>query len=159
MKEDAEMKVKQCFFAGHRDAPSDIFPQLLESVYQSVQNQRIQEFIVGNHGNFDYLAAQAVLKVKEKYPAIKLFLLLPYYSANINQILPQGFDGTYYPPDMEKVPQRFAIVTANRYVAAHSDYLIAYVWQVGSNSAKLVEYAKRKGITVDNIAAEEYKNH
>ena len=39
-----------------------------------------------------------------------------------------GFDGTYYPPDMERVPRRVAIVRANRYMVNHVNYLIAYAW-------------------------------
>ena len=66
----------------------------------------------------------------------------------------EGFDGTFYPPGMESVPRKAAIVRANRYVVDHVDYLIAYVWHPASNARELVEYAKRRenrnliGITV-----------
>ncbi len=46
---------------------------------------------------------------------------------------PPGFDGTFYPPGMETVPKRAAIVRANRYMVDHSDYLIAYAWHPASN--------------------------
>ena len=36
-----------------------------------------------------------------------------------------GFDSTFYPPGMESVPRKVAIVRANRYVVDHVDYLIA----------------------------------
>ena len=57
---------------------------------------------------------------------------------------PKGFDGTYYPPDMERVPRRVALVRANRYMVDHVDYLIAYAWHPASNAQELVEYAKLK---------------
>lgn len=69
---------------------------------------------------------------------------------------PWGFDGTFYPPGMENVPRRFAIVRANRYMVDHVDYLIAYAWHPASNARNLVEYAEnltRRGLlAVCNIA-------
>lgn len=57
--------------------------------------------------------------------------------------MPDGFDGTVYPPGMESVPHRFAILKANRDVVDHADYLIAYVRHPASNARKLMEYAQR----------------
>lgn len=51
----------------------------------------------------------------------------------------------FYPPGMEKVPYRAAIVAANRYVVDHVDYLITYAWQPGSNARSLMEYARKRG--------------
>lgn len=45
---------------------------------------------------------------------------------------------------MEKVPKRYAIVRANRYVIDHVDYLIGYPWHPASNARELVEYAKKR---------------
>ena len=63
---------------------------------------------------------------------------------------------SFYPPGMEKVPKRFAIVRANRYMVAHCDYLIAYVWHTASNARELLEYAqrleKRGRIHTENLA-------
>lgn len=67
---------------------------------------------------------------------------------------PNGFDYTYYPPEMERVPRRFAIVRANRYMVDHVDHLIAYVWHTASHARELLEYAQRRqdrglmGVTV-----------
>ena len=53
---------------------------------------------------------------------------------------------------METVPRRFAIVQANHRMVDGSDYLIANAWQPGSNSLKLVKYARRKKhIQVTNL--------
>ena len=69
---------------------------------------------------------------------------------------PPGFDNTYYPPGMEKVPRKLAIVRANRYMVDHADYLIAYAWHPASNARDLVEYAERmsqsSSLKVENIA-------
>lgn len=69
---------------------------------------------------------------------------LPYHPAERPIETPEGFDNTYYPPGMEKVPRQLAIVRANRYVVDHVDYLIAYAWHELSNAFELVEYAKSR---------------
>ena len=56
---------------------------------------------------------------------------------------PAGFDGSFYPPGMECVPRRLAIIRANRYLVDTSDFLIAYAPYPG-NARKLVEYARRR---------------
>lgn len=104
----------------------------------------VTEFIVGNYGGFDRMAAKAVIAAKERYPQITLSMLTPYHPAERPIELPRGFDNTFYPPGMENVPHRFAIVRANRYMVDHVDYLIAYVWHPASKSRELLEYAQKK---------------
>ena len=67
--------------------------------------------------------------------------LFLYHPSEQSIEIPAGFDNTYYPPDMEKVPRRLAIVRANRYMVDHVDYLIAYAWHPASNARELVKYA------------------
>lgn len=136
--------MKSCFFIGHREASSEILPALIDEVERHIVEYGVTEFIVGNYGGFDCMAAKAVIAAKERYPTITLSLLISYHPAERPMELPQGFDNTFYPPGMEKVPRRFAIVRANRYMVDHVDYLIAYVWHPASNARELVEYARKR---------------
>lgn len=136
--------MKSCFFIGHRDAPEDIFPVLELVVEQHIIQLGVTEFIVGSYGRFDSLAAAAVRAAKKRYPQIVLLRLIPYHPAERPVVLPQGFDGTFYPPGMETVPHKLAIVRANRYMVDHTDCLIAYVWHTASNAAQLLAYAKKR---------------
>ena len=136
--------MKSCFFIGHREASSELFPILTQVVEKHISEYRVTYFIVGGYGNFDHLAAKAVISLKQQYPQITLSLLIPYHPAERPIETPTGFDNTYYPPGMEKVPRKLAIVRANRYVVDHVDYLIAYAWHPASNARDLVEYAKRR---------------
>ena len=68
-------------------------------------------------------------------------LLLHYHPGERPVKLPDGFDGSLYPPNMEKVPKRLAIVQANHYAVDTSGHLIAYAWKPGGNIRKIVEYA------------------
>lgn len=136
--------MKSCFFIGHRETSPDILPALISVVEQHIVNHDVREFFVGNYGNFDRLAASAVISVKERHPEITLSMLIPYHPAERPIEPPHGFDNTFYPPGMESIPRRFAIVRANRYMVDHVNYLIAYAWHPASNARELVEYAKKR---------------
>lgn len=136
--------MKSCFFIGHREASIEVLPALIEAVKQHITDYGVTEFIVGDYGGFDRMAAKAVIAAKEQHPAINLSMLIPYHPTERPIELPQGFDNTFYPPGMEKVPRRLAIVRANRYMVDHVDYLIAYAWHPASNSRNLLEYAQKR---------------
>lgn len=136
--------MKKCFFIGHRESPAEVWPALVDAVEHHIEQYGVLDFYVGSYGNFDRLAARAVILAKQTHPEITLSLLLPYHSVERTGELPPGFDGSYYPVGMETVPRRFAIVRANRYMIEQAEFLIAYVRHPASNAEKLVEYAKRR---------------
>ena len=84
-----------------------------------------------------------------------LTLLLPY-AFDRPESKPAGFDYVLYPDGLEKVPKRFAIIRANRYMIEHSSHLIAYVSHPSWGSRDILEAAlrrqKRGLIKVTNLA-------
>ena len=136
--------MQSCFFIGHREATDSLLPQLIKIV-ENLVNQGVTDFVVGHYGGFDRVAACAVRQVKARYPQISLTMLIPYHPAERPLPLPAGFDGSFFPPGMEKIPRRFAILRANRYMADHADVLVAYVWHPASNAHALLEYAEKRG--------------
>lgn len=132
-----------CFFIGHREAPDSLLPQLSAEIERHITEYGVTEFIVGKYGHFDTLAAKCVKAAKKRHPEVTLTLLLPYHPYDHPTPTPAGFDGTFYPPGMETVPKRAAIVRANRYMVEHSEYLIAYAWHPASNAREVVEYAQK----------------
>lgn len=142
------MSGKKCFLIGHRDAPDALGPALAEEIERHITLYGVTEFLVGCHGNFDRLAARALCAAKKRHPQVTLTLLLAYHPAQRASPLPEGFDGSLYPPGMEGTPQRFAIPKANRYALGVCQYLIAYAWQPGSNAVKLVEQVRASRRTV-----------
>ena len=133
-----------CFFIGHREAPEALLPLLEEAVERHIVEYGVTDFMVGNYGHFDALAARAVMTAKQRHQEVTLFLLLPYHPYDQPIAPPKGYDGTFYPPGMEGTPHRAAIVKANRYMVAHSSHLIAYVWHAASNARDILEYAQRR---------------
>lgn len=137
--------MKTCFFIGHREADERLLPELMSVVERLIIEEQVSCFYVGGYGGFDRIAASAIKRSKQNHPEITLMLVLPYHPAERPVEIPHGFDGTYYPEGMEKVPRRFAIVKANEIMVNTSDWLIAYVRHGASNSRKILEYAQHRG--------------
>lgn len=136
--------MKTCFFIGHREAPDSLLPILDAEVERHITEYGVTDFVVGGYGRFDTLAAQCVKVAKKRHPGITLTLLLPYHPYDRPKPTPSGFDSAFYPPGMETVPKRLAIVQANRHMVDHSQFLIAYAWHPASNARNLVEYARKR---------------
>ena len=149
--------MKTCFFIGHHNVPETVRPLLDAAVERHITEYGVTRFIVGHYGTFDRMAASAVIRAKAKYSGITLLLLLPYHPAERKIPLDEGFDGSYYPEGMEKVPRRFAIVRANEYVIRHiCDYLITYDCYIATKTHDFVKIARireaKGGLSVENIA-------
>ena len=144
--------MKTCFFIGHRDAPESIYDRLLSAVKRHISEYGVTDFVVGRYGNFDRLAARAVMEAKQHHHNVSLTLLMPYYHADAEP-LPDGFDGSLFPDGLETVPKRAAILRANQYMIHHCDYMIVYDAGRIGNTRTLVYQARRiKGLQIDNIA-------
>ena len=132
-----------CFFIGHRDAPESLMIELEDAIECHILQYGVREFVVGQYGRFDGMAAKAVRKAKQRYDGIRLTLLLAYYNSKI--MIPEGFEDSLYPEGMERVPKHAAIVRVNRYMIDHSDYIIAYDMGRIGNTREMLQYAiKRK---------------
>lgn len=132
-----------CFFIGSRYATSAVQKPLDEAIERHIVEYGVEEFVVGHYGSFDLEVIAALRRAKKRHPEVTLLLLTPYHPHDRPIEPPEGFDGTYYPEGMERVPKKLAIIRADRYVVDHSDYLIAYIHGVG-RSRDLAEYARRR---------------
>ena len=151
------MEAKNCFFIGHRDTDAEIYPMLLSEVERHVTEYGVTDFFVGHYGCFDRMAAQAVKEIKKRHPAVRLMLVLPYHPAIRPTETPEGFDGTYYPWESERIPKRLAIIKTNQRMVDTCDYLIAYAFHFLGGSGQIVEHARKREeqglICVANLAA------
>ena len=138
------ISVSVCFFIGHRDAPSQVRELLESAVERHICLYGVTDFYVGRYGRFDSMAANAVKSAKTRHPGVTLTMLLAYHPYERPIQTPDGFDGTFYPPNMETVPRRYAIVRANRYMVMSSDYLIAYDAGYVGNTRELVTFAHKR---------------
>ena len=143
--------MKSCFFIGHREADERLLPMLTAAIERLITEEQVSFFYVGGYGGFDRIAATAVKRMKLQHPEIILMLVLPYHPGERPIETPNGFDGTYYPEGLEKVPRRYAIVRANEIMAKQSDWMISYVRHGASNSRRILEYAQKQGTACINI--------
>lgn len=146
--------MKSCFFIGHREAPDSIRPVLERAIEFHITEFGVKHFCVGNYGRFDRLTQSALAQAKLNHPDITIQMLLPYHPSEHKIDVPLTFDGSFYPPGMETVPYHAAIARANRYMADTSDYIIAYVWHTASNAWSVLEYARKRGAHIENLAKE-----
>jgi len=147
------MKMKNtCCFIGHSQIYEDISKPLADAVERHIAEYGVTDFLVGNYGAFDRMAATAVKAAKARHPGILLYLMLPYHPER-GRSLPdrEGYDGFVYPEEMEGVPFRRAIPRLNQLMVNDSDCAIVYVRYPFGGAATTLEYARRKGLTIINL--------
>lgn len=137
-----------CFFLGHRDTPLSILPQIRTAIEYHILTHGVTIFYVGHYGAFDRMVTQALTEMKTRFPHIHLYRVIPYHPSVRAVAVPPLFDGTYYPPQMEHVPPRYAIIHANRAMIDHANYIIAYCVHSLGNTHSFIRYANQKGKTV-----------
>ncbi|MBQ3496688.1 MAG: hypothetical protein IJA73_01055 [Oscillospiraceae bacterium] len=135
---------KSCFFIGHHDTGNELCPLLAESVERHITEYGVTDFFVGDHGNFDSMAAAAVAEAKTHHPEVCLTLVLAYHPAERTVRVPNACDSIYYPWEGERILKRYAIVKTNRYMVQTCSYLIANAWHHFGGTGQIVDYARKR---------------
>ena len=156
---------KSACFTGHRTIKTDMnsFSALLLSVIeQMITDRNITDYYAGGAYGFDAMASLSVLRLKEKYPEVRLHLILPCSNeeqtegwntkrkAEFEQIIGLS-DSVEYVSEhktMTCMKERNA-----RLVELASECCIAY-WNANnkrSGTGQTVRMAQKKGLEVINI--------
>lgn len=140
------MKDKIVCFAGHRNewhcvGVEEKLPIILEELIQKGYNV----FYDGNYGAFDQICASAVLKLKYKYPYIKIIRILTYYHHDKERYeLPSYYDGSML-PEIEELHYKQKIVKRNEWIVDNSDIVICHIQQTYKSGAyRTLKYAQKK---------------
>ena len=141
-----------CSFFGHRDTTASIYPQLIECIETLIKERKIQYFIVGDNGRFDNMVLTALRELKQKYSYIRYNIVLAYVPSEQTKYESYISEETFLPAGIESVPKRFAIPWRNRWIAKKSDIVICYVSHPWGGAAYSVEYARRQGKEIINLA-------
>ncbi len=155
------MKDKTCCFTGHRILPESIYKSICskteETVEMLVKNGYLF-FCSGGALGFDTVAAFAVLKLKKRYPHIRLILILPCRSQakcwssedikTYENIKKQADEVVYTSEEYTKG----CMHKRNRRLVDISSACIAYLTKNEGGTAYTVDYAKKNNLTVFNIA-------
>ena len=146
------MKNMTCTFFGHRDC-YDVDTENLRYTIENLISLGVETFYVGNQGYFDRIVFECLLKLKEIYPQLRIFVVLAYLP--IAKSIYDPYSGySIYPEGIEIGPPRFAIERRNKWMLEQSDYCLCCVNYSRGGAHKFALQAKRKGLTVINLGSE-----
>lgn len=155
------MREKTCCFTGHRNIPllkRKAVAQRLKDELMALVNNGYQYFGAGGALGFDTLAAQTVLELRKQYPDIKLILVLPCETQTrgwkekdieIYEEIKGQADKVVY---TSKEYTRGCMHKRNRHLVDNSSICIAYLTEQSGGTAYTVDYARKNGLAVINIA-------
>lgn len=138
-----------CTFFGHRDVSDAIKGDLEESILSLIETERIELFLVGNNGNFDFLVQEVLAGLKREGKDVRFRIVL---SRLDEKALSMNQKETVFPEELENTIPKFAISKRNEWLIKNASVLIAFVKHRPSSSAVWVERAARRGLAVRNIA-------
>ena len=155
------MREKTCCFTGHRQISAEYLPAISEKLRDTLIfyiEQGYQYFGAGGALGFDTLAAQTVLHLKQRYPCIKLILVLPckdqaarWRASDVKEYerIKSHADKIVYTADRY---YNGCMQKRNRHLVDGSSLCVCYLAKQEGGTAYTVQYAREKGLQVVNIA-------
>ncbi len=147
--------MKNCFLFGQEDAPESILPKLEAALERYRRQLGVTRFYVGEDGDFDRMAAAAVIRLRERYGDVELYLVTSVHPSERSGPPAPGFDGLLYPP-LENVPRRYAQERANCYMVDTCHVILCYAPEKAGKEQNLLAYAVHRGwrepIWIENLA-------
>jgi len=156
-----EIKAQTACFTGHRIIPTEDVPAIefhLQEVISKAIENGYRFFGAGGALGFDTLAAKSVLTLREKYPDIRLILILPClyqtrnwrrYDIDQYELIKKEADKVVY---TSKEYTRDFMSRRNRHLVDNSSLCICYKTKDTGGTSYTVRYAKQQGLAILNIA-------
>ena len=158
-----DLRAKTCCFTGHRSLSGE--EKLKAAVcLRRVIEEQIKAGIVfygaGGARGFDTLAAQTVLDMKKEYPQLRLILVLPCEDQTrgwrsediaVYEDIKCRSDKVVY---VSREYTQDCMHRRNRHLVDHSGTCICYLTRSTGGTAYTVNYARRKGLRIINLAEE-----
>ncbi len=140
---------KTCAFTGHRDVRDDLDIKALTELVQTFIDGGIDTFLSGMARGFDLIAAEVVLKLKEKNPHIKLIACVP--CPNQEKYFNDEDKEKYYSvlkrcDEVKVLSEKYykgCMHTRNRFMVDNSCKLIAYDRAQDGGTVYTVGYAAK----------------
>ena len=149
--------MRRTAFIGHRDAYLSVEDsRRLREIVEKLIASGCKCFTMGTHGNFDRVALSVCKEVRKTHPEIKIEVVLSSFHMMTKDEYGyspyEDVDTVMY--DVEEVHYKRQIIYSNRRMIDNSDTLICYIreWQSWGGARAIMEYAKRKGLRIINIA-------
>lgn len=146
----------RCCFAGHSDLYDRIVvSEIKKAAEKLVTKCGVNEFWVGNYGDFDTCSVTAIKELKKSYPHITIDLVIPYLTKSINEyreLYYEKYDHILMANVPENTPKRFYITKSNEYMVDNCDFMICYIQKNWGGAYRTYMYAERKGLKIFNVA-------
>jgi len=153
---------KAVCFTGHRKLKNiEILEINLKETIKKFINDGYNTFLAGGALGFDELAAKTVIFFKDKYPQIRLILVLPFEKPYKHERNWQESDIQRYNDLKEKADEviilnkeykRGCYYQRNQYLVDNASVCISYKTRKNGGTAYTVDYADKQGTKVVNLA-------
>lgn len=156
------LPAQACCFTGHRLIPPQDEVMLRQKLYACINElhcaHAISTFYAGGALGFDTMAAQAVLKARDRYPDIRLVLVLPFEGQS------KGWseaDRMIYAEikvaadDVVCLAEHYfngCMQQRNRFLVEHSSICVYYLTESTGGTAYTVKYAQKRGLAIYNLS-------
>jgi uncharacterized phage-like protein YoqJ len=153
------IRARSVCFTGHRYINRDLDVAELERAVTELINSGCDTFICGGALGFDTVAARLIIRLRERYPHIKLCLYLPCnnqdarWSSGDREEYREILEAADY-VDMPPAPYYDGCMRERNYrMVDDSSVCICYLSaDMKSGTAQTVRYANKMGLTVINVA-------
>ena len=156
-----EIRRRTCCFTGHRELPAWGQKELaakLEDTIIGLIDRGIRFYGAGGARGWDTLAAQIVLRLKGRYPHIKLILVLPCLTQTKGWRSEDVAEYERIKAQADKIvytSQQYApgcMHKRNRHLVDHSSVCVCYLIRGNGGTAYTVDYAEKQKLEVINLA-------
>lgn len=148
------MTTKRCCFSGHSKLYNNNLINEIKLEAENLIKNGITEFWVGNYGDFDKISTLAINILKKDYPYIKLLLIIPYITKEIE------LNKNYYYKNYDEIlianisyntPAKFKIIKTNKYMVDNCDYMICYIKKSFGGAYQTYSYALKHCTFIKNL--------
>ena len=148
-KQEEKQNNKACVFTGHRELGEDFSTRKLRIEIENLIKDGVTDFYNGMAKGFDLAAANVVLRLKKKYPQIRLIACIPCYGQE------KYFcekDKKTYLSTLKKTDEKMVLAPAyyrgcmqvrDRYMVERADIMIAYCKKREGGAAYTVKIFKK----------------
>ena len=161
IRKGGDFMSKICCFTGHREirkiSLTVLENRLEETLIDLIENEGFTDFRAGGAIGFDTVAALTVLKLKEKYPHIKLHLILPFKGQANGFSTPEKKIYRYTIAKADSVcymSDRYhsnVMFERNRKLVDGADICIAFMNKLTGGTYYTVNYARKQKLDVKNL--------
>ncbi len=148
-----------CCFTGHRRIPTEDLnrlPQKLDLAVEALAKKGVTRFICGGALGFDTLAAEAVLRGRERL-GIQLFLVIPCRGQSVKWTRRQQeqYDFIRSLADGEtvlaEVYDKECMMRRNRFMVEQSGHCVCYLTEMRGGTYQTVSYAMEQNLKLYHI--------